>query len=624
MKKSLLPILLFPILIFAQENELKKAEKTFNEEKYIESISILENLVKKGNGSVVVYEKLADANYLNANYAEATKWYTELYALTPDMDAEHHYRFALSLKSAGLEKDSEKQMQIFETKRPKEIRTYLNKNGFGSNSMLTLSNVNVLPINSKDSDYSAAIKGDTIVFASARDFVLDNKKYARTQQSYTSLYYAVKNSPGAYSKPKLFSKGSFSIYHEATPVFTKDGKTMYYSQNQLAKKSKAKLVNGLFKIYKSAYINGKWRNQGPIPLVEDDSVRVAHPALSPDGKFLYFSADLKSGNGNSDIYRAAINSDGSFGKIEHLNDKINSEGRETFPFVTEDNTLVFASDGHHGLGGLDLYYIDLNDPTAIAINLGASINSAYDDFALVTNTEMSQGYYTSNRPGANGDDDLYSFDLSLNPLTLSGTITDEETKEVIPNATVVILDSNGKTVGTIKTDSKGNFVMANIKRDSKYIIKVQQEKYIPTERQIVVYKKDLNENIEIKKEPVVIDFANLLNYNLIYFDLDKYFIRKDAKPELDKVVAVMNQYPEIKVEIGSHTDSRESKKYNQRLSQQRADATLNYLVSKGIDIARLTAVGYGETQLVNECKDGVKCSEAEHQLNRRSTFRVIP
>ncbi len=626
MKKTFLFIFAFPLLVFSQKKEIKQADKAFNTEHYVESIALFENLVNKGVSTVAVFEKLADANYLNANYVQAYKWYLKLNGLNYQMDAEHQYRYAQTLKSVGLNEDSKKEMEIFERKYPNEIRTQRYKNGLNEKSILLFTNVKLLPFNSKFSDYGTAIKGDTLVFASARDFVLDNKTYARTNQSYTSLYQSVKKPSGEFTSPKIFSKNSFSIYHEATAVFSKDGKTMFYSQNQLSKNSKSKLVNGLFKIYKSVYSKGKWHNKGPISLAENDSVNIADPALSPDGKYLYFAANFKESFGKSDLFKVAVNSDGSFGKIEHLSNKINTEGRESFPFITEDNTLIFASDGHPGLGGLDLYSIDLSDPNAEVINLSSGINSPFDDFALTVNSQMNQGYFSSNRPGGIGDDDLYSFNLAYLPVTVSGKVVDAATNEMIPNASITILDSKNNVLTTLQTDLNGNFVFKDVKPNSDYTIKIEQINYVASAKSINVYKKDSNELYPIVKaveqiKPEV-DLSNLLALNSVYFDTNKSFIRKDAKVVLDKIVTIMNQYPQIMLEIGSHTDSRESKKYNLRLSQQRADATLAYLVSKGIAKSRLTANGYGESQLVNNCKDNTECSETEHQQNRRSTFKV--
>lgn len=626
MKKTFLFIFAFPLLVFSQKKEIKQADKAFNTEHYVESIALFENLVNKGVSTVAVFEKLADANYLNANYVQAYKWYLKLNGLNYQMDAEHQYRYAQTLKSVGLNEDSKKEMEIFERKYPNEIRTQRYKNGLNEKSILLFTNVKLLPFNSKFSDYGTAIKGDTLVFASARDFVLDNKTYARTNQSYTSLYQSVKKPSGEFTSPKIFSKNSFSIYHEATAVFSKDGKTMFYSQNQLSKNSKSKLVNGLFKIYKSVYSKGKWHNKGPVSLTENDSVNIADPTLSPDGKYLYFAANFKESFGKSDLFKVAVNSDGSFGKIEHLSNKINTEGRESFPFITEDNTLIFASDGHPGLGGLDLYSIDLSDPNSEVINLSSVVNSPFDDFALTVNSQMNQGYFSSNRPGGIGDDDLYSFNLAYLPVTVSGKVVDAATNEMIPNASITILDSKNNVLTALQTDLNGNFVFKDVKPNSNYTIKIEQINYVASAKSVNVYKKDSNELYPIVKaveqiKPEV-DLSNLLALNSVYFDTNKSFIRKDAKVALDKIVAIMNQYPQIMLEIGSHTDSRESKKYNLRLSQQRADATLAYLVSKGIAKSRLTANGYGESQLVNNCKDNTKCSETEHQQNRRSTFKV--
>lgn len=624
MKKTFLFIFTFPLFVFSQHKEIKKADTAFALEHYVESIRLFEKLVDEGVDSPNVYEKLGDANYFNANYVQAYKWYLKLSGLNYQMDGEHQYRYAQTLKSVGLNEDSKKEMESFGKKYPNEIRTNQYKKGLNDNTKMLFSNVASLAFNSKYSDYGTAIKGDTLIFASSRNFVLDNTSYARTNQAFTSLYHTVKLASGEFSTPKIFSKSSFSVYHEATAVFTKDGKTMYYSQNQLSKKSKSKLVNGLFKIYKSVSVNGKWKNEGAITFSKNDSVRIADPALSPDGKYLYFAADFKESFGKSDLFKVAIHSDGTFGEVEHLSNKINTEGRECFPFITEDNTLIFASDGYPGFGGLDLYALDLSDPNAVVTNLGVSINSPFDDFALTINTAMNQGYFSSNRPGAKGDDDIYSFDLTYLPISMSGIVVDEITNEIIPNAIVIVLDEKGNTIATLRSDTEGKFSLNNLKRDSKYTLKIQQLDNSVVEKKIVTYKSDVNEILAIKK--VVpqheIDLNKLLVSNIIYFNTDKSFIRKDATVELDKVAAVMKQYPQIKVEIASYTDSRESEKYNLILSQNRANRTLEYLVSKGIDRMRLTAKGFGETQLVNNCKNGVKCGNAEHQLNRRSVFIV--
>ncbi|MGO4818899.1 OmpA family protein [Flavobacterium sp. W22_SRS_FP1] len=626
MKKNLLLLFIFPILVFSQQNQIKKAEEKFKDEHYIESIKLFENLIDKGVLTAPIYEKLANANYLNANYVEANKWYTKLYELAPEMETENHYRYAQTLKSVGLFAESKIQLNIFESKRPNEIRTNFNKFDSSGKSMLTFSNIKLLSINSKYSDYGTAIKGDTLVFASARNHVLDNKTFARKAQPYTSLYQSIKMASGEYSTAKLFSKGSYSIYHEASPVFTKDGKTMYYGKNYFLKNSKTNLVNGLFKIYKSVYVNGKWKNKKVVSFNESDSIRIANPALSPDGKYLYFTADFEESYGNSDLFKVALNSDGTFGKTEHLSNKINTEGRETFPFITQDNTLIFASDGHKGLGGLDLFSYDLLDPNALAINLGNTVNSPFDDFALTINSEMNEGFYTSNRPEGMGDDDIYSFDLAIKPILFTGTITDEETNETVPNVSITVLDPQGTVIATMKSDINGSFIFNNFKKDSNYTFKFTKDNYLVAEKKHQLYKKDINETVTIKKEikqiEAEIDLSNLLDLNIIYFDTDKSLIRQNAKKELDKIVEIMNQYPQIKLEIGSHTDSRESKSYNMNLSQRRADSTLNYLVAKGIEKSRLTAKGYGESQPVINCNGPIKCSNTEYQKNRRSTFIV--
>ena len=236
--------------------------------------------------------------------------------------------------------------------------------------------------NSKYSDYSSTIKGDTIIFASARTRTMGNQIYARTGQPFTNLYYTVKQADGNYSKAELYSKNTFSIFHEASPVFTKDGNTMYYTQNELKQSNQRKVVNGRYKIYKSVKQNGKWNSLGVQDIFAKDSARVAHPALSSDGKTLYFASDARGTFGQSDLFKVTINQDGSYTAPENLGNTINTEGRESYPFVTKDNILLFASDGHPGQGGFDIFAIDLNQKGATPVHMKSPLNSAFDDFGL--------------------------------------------------------------------------------------------------------------------------------------------------------------------------------------------------------------------------------------------------
>ena len=630
MKKYIIAIIVtFPLLVFSQQREIKEADNQFRQQKYFEAIKIYSTIVKSGNETPEVLEKLAQANYYNANYAQANIWYSKLVSLNQNLKSEDRYRYAQTLKSAGQIDEAKVQLDLFKKLNPNEVRTKLLNSKINNDSKFIFSNTKSISINSEFSDYGPALNGNNIIFSSARNAFLNNTTSERTDQSYTSLFQSSKDINGNYNKPNLFSKGSFSIYNEATPVFTKDGKTMYYTQNQFVNKSNNKLLNGNYKLYKSVLIKNKWVNKGAVTLGQSNAIRIAHPALSPDGKFLYFASDYLTKNGDSDLFKVSISEDGTFGEIENLGNDINTEGRDSFPFITEDNTLIFASDGRPGMGGLDLFSIDLTDSKAKVISLGETINSPFDDFGMVISNDMTNGYYTSNKPGGKGDDDIYYFDLTIKKIVLieiKGTIVDEETQEVQPNAVINLFDNDKILIASINSDTNGNFVFKDLKPNTAYSITVTKLNYQENSVSLVVNSDNIEKIIRIKKnEPpykIGDNLIEILSLNNIYFDLGKYTLRPESIIELDQVVAFLYKYNSIKIEVGSHTDSRQSDIFNIKLSQDRAISTSNYIVSKGIDRSRLILKGYGESKLINKCSDNVKCTEEEHQQNRRSTFII--
>lgn len=640
MKRQLVLILLFPILALAQQ-PLRRADAKFEQESYISAIKIYEHLANKGKGTAEIYERLGDANYFNANYVQAQKWYEKRYALNAPFPEGFLYRYSQSLKSAGMQEEAQKVMAEYAKEKPAELRvknqtpTLRAQNSIKKGSdNFSITNLN---INSKYSDFSSTFKGDTLLFASARPRIIANQIYQRTGQAFTNLYYSVKtnDTTNTYSEPKLFSKKVFSVYHEATPVFTKDGKTMYYTQNEVKKNHKRKLTNGLNKIYKATNENGKWVDQGVLDIFALDSIRVAHPALSPDEKTLYFASDAKGSYGQSDLYKIELHPDGTIGNPENLGTTINTEARESYPFVTDDNILLFASDGRLGMGGYDIYAVDLNTPNAIPVHLGSPINSPFDDFDMNWDRTTNQGVLSSNRPGGKGDDDLYSFQNTGAPFVfeyltnIKGRVLDQTTSNSIAYAALVLLDKNNNEVARTLADETGNFSFENVASNAVYTIQGAKEAYSTAGIEAIarLYGDNITKDLRLKKDVYEIapglDLAKVFEITQIYFDLDKSTIRKDAIEPLEKIVQALQEYPSVKIEIGSHTDSRQHRKYNKLLSQRRADATMAYLIKRGIAPERLTAKGYGESQLVNLCADAVPCTEAEHQQNRRSTFVIV-
>ena len=339
--------------------------------------------------------------------------------------------------------------------------------------------------------------------------------------------------------------------------------------------------------------------------------------------------------GLSDIFKVKINDDGTFGVPENLGNTINTEGRETFPFVSLKDELYFSSDGHPGLGGLDIFIakIPTEGPFKDALNVGEPANTSKDDFAMIINTDTKRGFMSSNREGGNGSDDIYKFletrEIEFNcEQFLIGIVTDAQTGVVLPNTKLTLFDDKFNKLKETTSDSEGRYDFGSVECEKKYYVRAELPLYTTKEVPVIIASESGKTELPIELEkavkaiPLDGDLADVFGINLIYFDLDKWNIRPDAAVDLAKILDVLEQYPNMKIDIRSHTDSRASFKYNERLSERRAKSTLEWLVKNGIAKERLTSKGYGETQLVNKCADNDKCTEAEHQLNRRSQFII--
>ena len=338
---------------------------------------------------------------------------------------------------------------------------------------------------------------------------------------------------------------------------------------------------------------------------------------------LYFVSDREGGIGQTDIYSVSINDDGTYGKPENLGENINTEGREMFPFVSKNNTLYFSSDGYLNLGLLDIFKSnilkgDFEEPE----NLGAPYNSGYDDFAFFIDIDTQRGFFSSNRPDGKGGDDIYSFNILQCKQLITGTISDSDTGTLLTNVNVRLIDETGKVVDELNTGDKSNFSFT-VECDEPYTIIANKLDYKEDKESIIV--DNTNEKInkaDLKLVPLIMD--NQIVINPIFFDFDKWNIRTDAQYELENIVDILRKHPEMVIKIESHTDSRGGDRYNMRLSDKRAKATRDYIVSRGIGKDRIeSAIGYGETQLLNKCVNNVDCTVEEHQLNRRSYFYIV-
>lgn len=635
-----LPIIVAILCFITLQAQSQKeiAAKKYEKLAYVDAIKIYEKLANKGYQSVDLYQKLGNSYYYNAQLEEANVWYTKLFSLHKEVEPEYYYRYSQTLKAVGKYEKANDMLSIFHDKKKTDSRgkayanqqDYLEKIKDNSGRF----EIKLLEINSEYADYGSTIHDNKLIFASSRDTSgVFNRKHQWTKQAFTQLYQADIEPDATISNPKKYSSYLNSKFNESTPVFTKDGKTVYFTRNNYnqGKKGKSSKKTTLLKIYRADLINGKWKDSQALPFTSDN-FSTAHPALSFDEKTLYFASDMPGTLGQSDIYKVEILPNGTFGKPMNLGKNINTEGRETFPFVTEKE-LYFASDGHLGLGGLDIFVSKINQDQTFGIvkNIGSPINSPTDDFALYSNPQSHSGFFTSNRKGGKGNDDIYQFQETT-PLDcqqlLTGIVIDAQTRLPIPKAKVTFSNATFTTTQVHFADEKGQFSF-EVECDSDYYSKAESDTYSTIEKQVHIPNKSGKTKIVLELEkteqPLTVgtDLAKIFNIKNIYFDLDKSDIRQDAANDLAKILEIMQEYPKMKVDVRSHTDSRQTYGYNEKLSDQRVKATIAWLLKNGIGKERLSGKGYGETQLLNKCTDGINCTEEEHQQNRRSEFIII-
>lgn len=632
MKRTIYIITLVTIftsgISFAQKGKVASAIKKYDKLSYVDSRSALLKLANKENPSPEVIEKLANAFYFNSEMEEASKWYEKLTSLSDQSNPENYFRYAQALKAIGNYKKADEAFRTFATLNPDDSRgtKFLNTTDYLETiaAMSQDFELQNLDINTKFSDFGASLHNDKLVFASSRD--QNGKIYSWNAQPFLDLFEL-----DAEGNTQEVAGDINTKYHESSTSYTKDGTTVYFTRNNYynGKFKKNSEDTHALKIYKATLVDGKWTDIVPMPF-NNDEYSVAHPALSLDEKQLYFASDMPGTKGMSDIFVVDINEDGTYGAPLNLGPNVNTEGRENFPFVSDKGILYFSSDGHLGLGGLDVFMIETqNIKSGIIKNIGKPINSPKDDFAYIIDESAKKGYISSNRAGGKGDDDIYSFKIPDCEFDVTGTVVNKRTNEILANAKVTIKDANNNVLKTVTSDAEGKFQSTLSCREQTYIVEAQKEKFKDDFTDFTVTADSENKlKLALALEPnaakIGTDLALLLNLNPIYFDYDKSFIRPDAELELAKVIKYMQEYPSVKIDVRSHTDSRGRDAYNLSLSQRRNASTKAYIINKGgISSDRISGKGYGETRLTNRCSNGVKCSKAEHQDNRRSEFIVV-
>jgi len=639
MKRTITILALLVIQLIYSQTKNKAADALFDKMYYVEAAKSYELSINNGDASKEILQRLGDAYYFNTKMSSASKWYGKLIAEYPnEVSAEYLFRYAQSLQGIQNYELAKKWMKAFAEKQKStdpRAKNFSLKN-------VTLEDIeNIKPsfilenldINSAYSDFGPMFyKGDLVYSTTIDSSYYKTEKYGWNDQPFLNMQLGkISETQSNVTFKERFGKDITTKYHEACIAFSPDEKTIYFTRNNYNGKLKrdSKGINNLkiFSATASENSNGtvSWKDIQELPFNSDD-YSVGHPSVSKDGKKLYFVSDMPGTIGSTDIFVVDILGNNQFSQPKNLGEKINTTGREMFPYIT-DQALYFSSDGFLGLGGLDVFESRINDGVFDApANLGAPLNSNRDDFGYIVNESTNKGFVCSNRKTGKGDDDIYSFERSCNQ-AIGGYVFDAISNNRIAGAMVTLKNANGIKVAETVSQLDGKYDFNNnVNCNTSYTIEVSKENYNNNTKAIVTANSSGKTEALVGLDPALIVRENGLlkiKIGIIYFDLDKSDIRYDAAIELNKVVLLMYQYNTVVIKIESHTDSRANDQYNLELSDRRAKATRDYLISQGVAPERIeSAIGYGETQLLNNCLNGVPCTEAQHQVNRRSEFII--
>lgn len=625
-------IILLAFTSYAQNSIQKKADNLFNKFSFVDAAKVYQELVDKNFNADYATRQLANSYAYMRNPDSAVVYYQKAVQQN-HIPIAYYYNYAQALR--GVKDYESSRIWIKRFKDEGGIiddKTFLNDADF-INSIFNAKQQYFLTdvkFNSKYSDFGAYVYNGNIYFASSRDEGVSTKhKYGWNKEPFLDIYVAESTSDTIVNHNSKLKGDVNSVYHEGPLTITKDGKTMYFSRNDFIKNTlgKDKIGSTNLKIYRATFIDGKWTNIEELPF-NGRNFSNGHPALNEDDTRLFFASDRSGGFGGADLYYVDINEDGSYGNPQNLGNVVNTNKNEKFPFINSEGSLFFSSDGHHGLGLLDIFgtVSDKNKNFISIINLGKPVNSSKDDFSFFMNSDGLSGYFASNRSGGIGSDDVYAF-FKIPQLKIEGTVVDAETDAPIVKTLITLQNSDGEEIAQVETDIEG-YYQINIERDTDYIITTKKNNF--EDHTTPVSSKNLDKSVKTIKTNFVLhqkvkEEIQKTEFYPIYFDFNKSNIRNDDTVELNRIVDLMvNKYPNMTIKIESYTDSRGPSQYNEKLSQKRAITTFNYLINNGVNPDRIIDYkGLGEEKLVNDCDGNKACTEDEHQQNRRTEFIII-
>lgn len=619
----------------------KKVMKSFRFGKYQNVINHYKSVLNKDPNNSKANYYIAESYRLSNRIKEAEPYYAKAKGRDVNRDSVILY-YSHSLKANGKYNEAKAQLEdlLLSTKN-EDFKGRIQREIDGIDYINELEykksyyRVKALDaINTPLSEYSPAYLNGELYFTASRD---DNRTYLATGTPFTKLYKAKTSGANvdASTISPLPEKINTPNVNDGCVTFSPDGRIMIFAKGNSGKKKGNPDVD----LYMSRFRNGEWEEPRQININQPDSWE-STPAFGPDGRTLYFSSNRKGGYGGLDIYTARMDSRGRFSRVRNLGPEINTSGNELFPYVSEGNKLYLASDGHPGFGMLDLFEVKRANGRDVVENLGKPMNSTADDFGVFL-FRADRGFFTSNRENGKGDDDIYTFvnedpNLRIVNYYLEGvtmTPKKDSTMEILPNTKVTLLDSRGEVMQDFVTGNDGKFFF-RVYQDENYTLVGETDGYLVKRQSYTTFGKSVPlESLKELVTNITLDTLMVLDkleknkifvLNNIYFDLDKSDIRQDAAKELDKLVDLLTDNPEIKIEMSSHTDSIASHAYNMQLSQRRAESTVRYLISKGIASDRLVAKGYGEERPIarNTNPDGTDNPDGR-QRNRRTEFKIL-
>ncbi len=604
----------------------KKGVKNFDNHVYQKSIENFEKYLSKKDEPNDAKIKLANAYRLTNDIPNAEKWFSQIVDL-PESEPINMFYYGKLLMS----QEKYKEAQIWFTKYLEKVpddfvaeMLLVSCKSVGSfkqdPSLYTIKEAEIPEVATA---FGQVPYGEGIMFTADKMTFKNSNTSNWTGRSYLDIYFSQKDQNGKWLSPMLLKGNVNGQYHEGPASFTKAGNVVYFTRSNYAKKKMAKSSkneNNL-QLFRGELVGDKWTNVTSMPF-NSDEYSCGHPSLSLDDKTLYFISDMPGGVGGTDIYKTTF--DGTaWSKPENLGNVINTSGNEMFPYIHSDGTFYFSSDAHNNLGGLDVFMSFYDGKKWLQVeNLNYPLNTSKDDFGFVLNADNKTGYVSSNRGEG---DKIYEITKNEPTFILSGMVSQKgKPSLMIDSAVIEIHNLTDKTKENVLTNKAGLYKI-KLKSKSEYLIKVWKPMYftVTEPKNVCMIGKKISENFTANFELDQIIIEKPIVLENIYYDLDKWFIRPDAEKELDRLVQLMLDNPTLTIELSSHTDARAGDQYNLVLSDKRAKAAVEYVASKGIDTKRMRWKGYGESKLVNQCKNDITCTEEEHQQNRRTEFKAI-